>query len=264
MRGTYIGNGKMLISPIWGGKMVAPSDDLSVMPDLVIDGAYDIALTNFILRHIKEGSTVIDVGSNIGYTTILLGRRVGKNGKVFAYEASPQNYDFSVENVKMNYLPHVDLFQLAVYKKEAVLPFLDPSRFRGGGSLKIEEIRKSFSVNASFDACKIIEVKAVSLDDHLKGVGKIHFIKLDIEGGEYNAFLGMENLIKKRQVDVVSFELNAVGLGDELLPLRDLLKSYEASYGVSFYTISAEGDTVMEELEVLFKIPHIDNVLVCF
>ena len=51
------------------------------MPDLVIDGACDIALTNFILGHIKEGSTVIDVGSNIGYTTILLGRRVGKKWK---------------------------------------------------------------------------------------------------------------------------------------------------------------------------------------
>jgi FkbM family methyltransferase len=264
MRGTYIGNGKMLISPIWGGKMVAPSDDLSLMPDLVIDGACDIALTNFILRHIKEGSTVIDVGSNIGYTTILLGRRVGKNGKVFAYEASPKNYDFTVENVKMNYLPHVDLFQLAVYRKEAVLPFLDPSRFRGGGSLKIEEIQKSLSINAPFDAFEIIEVKAVSLDDHLKDVGKIKFIKIDIEGGEYNAFLGMESLIRNRQIDVVSFELNSVGLGDELLALRDLLKSYEASYGVSFYTISAEGNTVIEELEVLFEIPHIDNVLVCF
>ena len=124
--------------------MVAPSNDLSVMPDLVIDGAFDIALTNFILRHIKEGSTVIDVGSHIGYTTILLGRRVGNNGKVFAYEASPRNYDCAVENVRMNYLPHVQLFQLAVYKKEAALPFLDPSRFRGGGSLKIEETRKHF------------------------------------------------------------------------------------------------------------------------
>ena len=264
MRGTYIGNGKMLISPIWGGKMVAPSDDLSLMPDLVIDGACDIALTNFILRHIKEGSTVIDVGSNIGYTTILLGRRVGKNGKVFAYEASPKNYDFTVENVKMNYLPHVDLFQLAVYKREAVLPFLEPSRFRGGGSLKIEEAQRSLSINAPFDAFEIIEVKAVSLDDHLKNVGKINFIKLDIEGGEYNALLGMESLIKRRQVDVISFELNAGALGDELVPLREMLKSYEACYGVSFYTLDAEGNTVTQELEELFNIPHIDNVLVSF
>ena len=107
-------------------------------------------------------------------------------------------------------------------------------------------------------------MNAVSLDDHLKDVGRINFIKMDIEGGEYNAFLGMESLIKKRQVDMVSFELNAGGLGDELLPLRNLLKSYEASYGVSFYTMSADGNTAIEELEVLFKIPHVDNVLVCF
>jgi FkbM family methyltransferase len=264
MRGTYIGNGKVLISPIWGGKMLAPSDDLSIMPDLVIDGAFDIALTNFMLSHIREGSTVIDVGTHIGYTTILLGRRVGKDGKVLAYEASPKNYEFTLANVKMNYLAHVDLFQLAVYKKEAVLPFLEPSRFRGGGSLKIEEAQRSLSINAPFDAFEIIEVKAVSLDDHLQNVGKINFIKLDIEGGEYNALLGMESLIKRRQVDVISFELNAGCLGDELVPLRDVLKSYEASYGVSLYTISAEGNTVREKLEVLFKIPHIDNVLVCF
>jgi FkbM family methyltransferase len=264
MRGTYIGHGKMLISPIWGGKMVVPSDDLSVMPDLVINGAFDISLTQYMLRHIKEGSTVVDVGANIGYTTILLGRRVGKHGKVLAFEASPTNYDFAVENVKLNYLSHVDLFQLAVYKEAAVLPFLEPSRFRGGGSLKIKETQESLAINAPFDAFNIIEVNAVSLDEQLRDVGKIDFIKIDIEGGEYNAFLGMEGLLKNRKVDVVSFELNAGALGDELLPLRELLKSYATSHGVSFYIINAEGDPVIEDLEELFEIPHVDSILACF
>lgn len=264
MRGTYIGHGKVLISPIWGGKMLAPSDDLSITPDLVLDGAFDIALTNFIIRHIPEGSTVIDVGANIGYTTILLGRRVGKHGRVFAYEASPRNYEFAVANAKMNYLSNVDLFQLAVYKKEAALPFLEPSRFRGCGSLKIEEAQKSLSINVPPESFEIIEVKAVSLDDHINNVGKIGFVKIDVEGGEYNALLGMERLIKNGQVDVISFELNAGALGDELVPLREMLKSYEACYGVSFYTLDAEGNTVTQELEELFNIPHIDNVLVSF
>jgi FkbM family methyltransferase len=167
-----------------GGKMLAPSDDLSITPDLVIDGAFDIALTNFIIRYIPEGSTVIDVGANIGYTTILLGRRVGKHGRVFAYEASPRNYEFAVANAKMNYLSHVDLFQLAVYKKEAALPFLEPSRFRGCGSLKSKQAQKSLSINVPPESFEIIEVKAVSLDDHISNVGRIGFVKIDVEGGE--------------------------------------------------------------------------------
>jgi hypothetical protein len=74
----------------------------------------------------------------------------------------------------------------------------------------------------------------------------------------------MEGLLKNRKVDVVSFELNAGALGDELLPLRELLKSYATSHGVSFYIINAEGDPVIEDLEELFEIPHVDSILACF
>jgi hypothetical protein len=48
------------------------------------------------------------------------------------------------------------------------------------------------------------------------------------------------------------------------LPLRELLRSYEASHGVSFYIINAEGDPVTEDLEELFEIPHVDSILACF
>ena len=35
MYGTYIGNNTMLIKPLWGGFLLAPSTDMSLMPSLL-------------------------------------------------------------------------------------------------------------------------------------------------------------------------------------------------------------------------------------
>lgn len=65
------------------------SGDLSLMPDLIQTGVIEPSLTNFLINSVKVSSTVIDVGANIGYFTVLLGYLVGPSGKVISYEANP-------------------------------------------------------------------------------------------------------------------------------------------------------------------------------
>jgi FkbM family methyltransferase len=263
LRATYIGNGRMLVAPAWGGKMVAPSDDLSLMPDLAIQGAFDIGLTNFIIANVQTGMTVVDVGANIGYITILLGHRVGSEGKAIAYECSPKNFEFLEENIKMNYIPQVGLYQLAVSDTTGdIISFYEPTRFRGSGSTK-SEIVDAFKVLAPFDELKKIEVSTVSLDYHLKDTGFIHFMKIDIEGGEYKAFLGMKELIENNKVGMVAFEMNSSALMDELEPMLNLMKEYRDK-GARFFIINLEGILIEQELEHLFSQVHVDNIVVKF
>src|SRR5215207_1639071 len=60
LHGTYVGDERMLISTVWGGRVLVPSNDLSLMPELVAHGTYDVPFTAFVQRHMKPGDTVID------------------------------------------------------------------------------------------------------------------------------------------------------------------------------------------------------------
>ena len=48
------------------------------------------------------GDTFVDIGANIGYHSLLASHRVGPNGKVFAFEASPSIFALLQENIASN------------------------------------------------------------------------------------------------------------------------------------------------------------------
>ena len=53
-----------------------------------------------------------------------------------------------------------------------------------------------------------ISIEVVSLDDFFQNENKkISFIKMDIEGNEMNALLGMDKLIEKNKVDIIITEV---------------------------------------------------------
>lgn len=263
MYGTYIGRNRMFLAPVWGGKLVASADDMSLVPDILKDGAFDIALTNFIFRHIGDGMNVVDIGANLGYMTVLMGYKVGATGKVTAYEASPKNFSFLEQNIKMNYLRHVDIYNLAVYSEESNIQLYEPTIFMGSGSTK-KEIIDSFKVNAPFDTLNAVTIPAVTLDNHLANSRKIDFMKMDIEGGEYQAFLGMANLIENDKIAVISFEMNSAALTDELEALKEMMRHFKNKKDARFFTIDGEGNLNAGNIDTLFSLEHVDNLVISF
>src|SRR4051794_33151645 len=109
MRGTYIGRDRMLIDLAYGGMLIVPSDDYSLMPTLVIQGALEPLLTNFFASHVRPGHTVVDVGANVGYFTVLAAKLVGTEGRVIAFEANPTMCRLLKDNLAVNWLTDHDV-----------------------------------------------------------------------------------------------------------------------------------------------------------
>jgi hypothetical protein len=57
LHGTYAGDGRMLVAPAWGGRLLIPSEDLSLMPELVTRGTYDVPFTAFVQRQLRPGTS---------------------------------------------------------------------------------------------------------------------------------------------------------------------------------------------------------------
>lgn len=260
MRGTYIGNNKMLINTVYNRALMSYADDLSLTPVLVTQGGFEIPLVKYMVNNVKNGMTVFDVGANIGFFTVLMGALVGSNGKVVAYEASKRNHDLLVQNLSMNYVKgHVDVLNKAAYSKEDKLTFYSHENFNGNSS--IVEFDAEYEKRYDTETVKEETVIAEPLDVHFNKVNKIDLIKIDVEGSEYDVIIGMEKLLKTKKVKKVVFELNKLRSKGNWEDLKKILRNYEDKFKYKFFVLNQEGVPVATTLDILFQQEFIDNVL---
>ena len=213
-RATYVGANRLLVSTNWGGKLFMHANDLSITPEVVHDGNYDDPLTNFIVRVVRPGDVVFDVGANIGLFTLLMAQAVGPSGRVVAYEAAPENAALLRDTIAMNYqTAWVDIREAAAAASAGTRTFHACTRFMGNGSLLApdEEYARAFLV----DGGRELTVAAEPLDVHLGAFERIALVKIDVEGGEEQVLAGMQGLTDAGAVERICLELLRSRMGDD-------------------------------------------------
>src|SRR3990167_6694466 len=81
-------------------------------------GQYEPYESKLLIKNIKDGDIVIDVGANIGYYTLLFAKKVGENGKVFAFEPDSASFAILEKNIKDNKFRNVEAFNIALSDKQ--------------------------------------------------------------------------------------------------------------------------------------------------
>jgi FkbM family methyltransferase len=154
--------------------------------ELATHEVYEPFETGIFKREIRPGNTVLDIGANIGYYTLIAARLVGPRGKVYAFEPDPTNFRILQKNVETNGYTNVVLVNKAVSNKNGKIRlYLNPAN------------RGDHRVYDSKDGRPSLEIEVIALDRFFKPLDKkIHFIKMDIQGAEASAFEGMKGLIR--------------------------------------------------------------------
>jgi FkbM family methyltransferase len=181
-----------------GHKMFLDSEDSLRLST----GVYDEFEIELVKKEIKPGDTVLDLGANIGYYTLIFAKLVGKSGKVYAFEPDPNNFALLKKNVKINGYNNVVLINKAVSNKTEKLKLY-----------LCEDNNGDHRIYDSHDGRKCIEIESVKLDNYFKDYnGKVDFIKIDIQGAEAAAAQGMFNLLKKNKSVKIISEFWPIGL----------------------------------------------------
>jgi FkbM family methyltransferase len=89
----------------YGTKFVAGPGSAWLNSILRYRGVWEPALSEFILRHVRDGDVCVDAGANCGYFSLLLAQQVGPSGKVIAIEAAPDNVGRLRANLELNGAP---------------------------------------------------------------------------------------------------------------------------------------------------------------
>jgi FkbM family methyltransferase len=154
----------------------------------------------------KEGDIVIDIGAHIGLYTIISSKRVGAQGKVVAIEADPENFEMLNSNIKLNQLTNVIPLNYAVFSKETKIKLYLPEV--ESGFTKYKTIMPNW-INTQE---KFVEVNANTLDYLLQlnqiRQEEVNWIKIDVEGAEFEVLKGATNVLSKSKDIAILMELH--------------------------------------------------------
>jgi FkbM family methyltransferase len=232
-------------------------------PDVISDcifrfGHWEQTETKFVLKQIKPGHRVLDLGANLGYYTALFSRLAGESGRVLAIEPEDDNFRLLALNVAHNRLGNVSLMKALVGSSPGMAKLQHHTDNRGAHMV--------FPTGAPGFAGTSLHPR-ISLDSLLHvDIEHVDFIKMDTQGSEPLIVAGGRDLIARNAKhltmiiefspvwiqqccgrDPLSFydELLAFGfegyfihpLRNEVLPVDDpveLIKTVEACDGIAW------------------------------
>ena len=173
-----------------GNKIYLDENDSLFLSSSIL---HEKTIVNLVKNEIKKGDVVIDIGAHIGYYTVLFAKLVGPEGRVFAFEASPTNFEVLKKNVSVNGYQNVILNNKAVSDKNGKLTLYITGRTSTENFL--------FKPENFIDSSKIkntIEIDSITLDNYFQDFkDEINFLKMDISGAEPRVIKGMNSILNK-------------------------------------------------------------------
>jgi len=211
---------------------------------LLLAGDIYPSMTALIKKEVKKGMYVFDLGANIGWFTLLFSKLVGEIGHVCAFEANPDTFKILKENIEINKIKNVSIFQLAISNKIGVARF-NLDRFEDGES-RLESKMKTQNP---------ISVKTTTLDQFCAEHNmKVDFIKMHIEGSEPKAFQGMKNTISSNPKIKIISKFHPLKIIDVDSSPKDYLNSLEESrFIVNEIDENSMGEFRLAQKEKLLK-----------
>ncbi|MCF6279959.1 MAG: FkbM family methyltransferase [Flavobacteriaceae bacterium] len=157
--------------------------------NIYFTGTYEEAELQYIQSSLKKEDVFVDVGANIGVHSLFASKIVGNKGQVISFEPFNKNHQSFKKNIKINDISNIIAENLAVSESDT---FIDI--YYNKDELNLGMV-SAFITNYS-DSQK---AETISLDSYFEKnhINKVDFIKIDIEGGEYNALLGMKKTLVK-------------------------------------------------------------------
>ena len=172
---------------VQGNKMYVDTDDTGLAPSLLMGDTYEKCEVNLLKKLVSTGMVVVDIGAHIGYYTLIAANLVGDEGKVFAFEPAPENYALLLKNIEANGYKNIIPVQKAVSNKTGTTNLF-----------LFEQNKGQHKIYETGGYLKSIVVESITLDDYFSEQQvSIDVIKMDIEGAEMLALLGMDKVIKR-------------------------------------------------------------------
>ena len=156
-------------------------------------GFYEQGTMHVIAACLRAGDVFVDAGASVGQMAFLAARAVGPSGRVLAFEPAPERFEDLADGVVLNELANVEAVQAGLADAPGELGLY----LRGSPSMADQ--RRTGDV---------IHVPVHRLDDTLaaRGIDRVRFVKIDVEGLEPEVLLGASRLLAGAEPPILCYE----------------------------------------------------------
>jgi FkbM family methyltransferase len=182
---------------VGGVELLADAADAAVTPGL-LSGRYEVHLSTVFEKYCTSGMTVVDVGANLGYYSLLASRLVGPSGRVVALEPNSENCRLLLSSLRLNDITNVQLLPVAADTATGWAYYSTHVGSNGGLIEDGELLSHPGTIVPTFRLDELVE-------------GPVGFLKMDVEGAEGRVVRGATRIIE-RDRPIVTTELK-----DEML-----------------------------------------------
>lgn len=239
---TYLRAARFTLSELAGGDITFRTPNglaFATMPNnfssfaLFVDGSRDPAIWRFIQRRVPPSAVFVDVGANVGAYAIPAARLVGLGGRVIAFEAHPRTFRYLERSIAMNGMPQVTALNVALGAEP------------GQADMAFNEANpgETHVVAGAAQAGRSDRIRVTTLDAAMAelGVGRIDYLKIDVEGFELPVLQGARGAIGRSPAIMVQTELqerHASRYGHRIEEIASLLQQF----GLRPHVLDGNGD----------------------
>lgn len=201
-------------------------------------GTFEPCETRLFASRLRRGMTVIDVGANVGYYSLLAASRVGHNGVVYAFEPSPYAVDRLATTVRRNGIDQIVVVNAGLSDLSGSVDLFLPAT-PGNHTPTMVPHGSGHPVRVS--------VSTLDLFCAEREVARIDLLKIDVEGLEPNVIRGADALLRERRIGGILCEFNTVWLAEQGTN-SDELYSLIRGYGYRESGTRYRGDIQLQNL----------------
>lgn len=143
---------------------------------------------------------VVDAGANIGLHALFFSKRVGEGGKIYAFEPAKNIFRRMMEHIKNNQVANIEGLCLALGARQGTAAVVDNEEDTSRTFLRCSPPNSGETPTAA--------VETLDAFAKIRGLERIDFLKIDVEGFESEILEGALSLLTRQAIKVIQIELD--------------------------------------------------------
>lgn len=235
-------------------RMFVATDDIGFSTFMMMDGYWELPMTEAVVACLRPGMHVVDCGANLGYYSLLMADLVGEEGRLHAFEPNPDMARRLRQSISVNgFAGRTTIHEIALADAPGTAAFSVPA-----GEPKNGHVGAAGShAEAGDDGPRRFDVRVDTLDAML-GDSPVDLIKIDVEGAEERLWDGMQGILARGAPLTIFLEFTPDRYADPAAFLDRI-----AAAGFTFARITEKAGVVAtSRAEILAQPGNHDQMLV--
>lgn len=164
---------------------IVHKNDTCIADHLRTGELFEKFIVTFVKHFIHPNKNIIDLGANIGTHSIIYSNYT--NGTVYSFEPQKMVFDILNKNIKLNNCKNIVSYNFGGSNVN--------SKFFMNACYTNKNNQGAFKIDENLDSTNGLEIECKIIDE--LDISNVSYVKIDVEGHEYEALLGLKKLLIK-------------------------------------------------------------------